>query len=57
MLIAALTGLGFSDAEAQTLVNKKQYENILKTAKLSQEDIGEDMASFFFGGGIEKWIQ
>ncbi len=57
MLIAALTGLGLSDAEAQTLVNKKQYESILENAKLSQEDIGEDMASFFFGGGIEKWIQ
>lgn len=39
------------------LVTKKQYEKILEQAKLSQEEIGEDMAKFIYGWGIEKRMQ
>lgn len=44
-------------ANAQTLVNNKQYGQIIENAKKSQETIWEDAAQFIFWGKMERWLQ
>lgn len=56
-IIAALNAAAPTSADAQTLVNKKQYEAILESAKQSQENIGEDVTKFIFGGWVERRLQ
>lgn len=38
-------------------MNKKDVKQVYEVAKNSQENIGENMAKFIFGGEIEKWLQ
>ena len=56
-LLAVLNIAMPKSTEAQTVVNKKQYEQVLQGARNSQEIIGEDMAKFVRGGWIERWLQ
>lgn len=42
---------------AQTIVKQKNYEAILDKARNDQQEIGEDMAGYIWGGGIEKSIK
>jgi len=49
-LLAVLNIAMPKSTEAQTVVNKKQYEQVLQGARNSQEIIGEDMAKFVRGG-------
>lgn len=56
-LVAALIAGWINSADAQTLVNKKWLKKAVNDAKKSQDEIGENMAKFVFGGWIEKWLQ
>jgi len=56
-LISALTVAVNKTSQAQTLVNKKQHNEILEKTRNAQESIGEDLAKFIFGGGVERWLQ
>jgi hypothetical protein len=38
-------------------MNKKDVKKVYEVVKKSQENIGESMAKFIFGGEIEKWLQ
>lgn len=45
------------NADSQVVVNKRQYKEILLQGIRSQESIGENVAEFLYGGGIQKLIQ
>ena len=58
--LAIFLALNFAtpqEASSQTLMNNNDYWLMIKNAKLSQENIGEDMSKFIFGGGIERRLQ
>lgn len=38
-------------------MKQKDVQKVYEVAKNSQENIGENMAKFIFGGEIERWLQ
>lgn len=46
-----------SEANAQTIVNKRERAKIEEKIQLKQEYIGEDIAKYFYDGGIKRQLQ